>query len=152
METRRAVAWLAGLALFAVVSTAHALLPIQHWQTKSGARVYFVENHDLPIVDLSVDFPAGSVFDTREKSGLASMTNHLLRLGADGLSEDEIARRFADVGAQVGSRFDFDRGGMGLRTLSSAAERDQAIGLFLRILQRPEFPQAVLEREKVRVI
>jgi zinc protease len=138
--------------LFAAVSAAHALLPIQHWQTKSGARVYFVENHDLPILDLSVDFPAGSAFDTREKSGLAGLTNHLLRLGADGLSEDEIARRFADVGAQVGSRFDFDRGGMGLRTLSSAAEREQAIGLFLRILRRPEFPQSVLEREKVRLV
>ena len=31
---------------------AHALLPIQHWQTTSGARVYFVENHDLPMLDL----------------------------------------------------------------------------------------------------
>ena len=150
MAIERAAAWLVGLALLISVSAAHALLPIRHWQTKSGARVYFVENHDLPILDLAVDFPAGSGFDTREKSGLASMTNHLLRLGADGLSEDEIARRFADVGALVGPRFDSDRAGMGLRTLSSAAEREQAVGLLLRILHRPEFPQAVLEREKVR--
>lgn len=143
--------WLTGLALLlAAVAAVHAQLPIQHWQTPGGARVYFVENHDLPIIDLAVDFPAGSGFDTREKSGLASMTNHLLRLGADGLGEDEIARGFADVGAQVASRFDSDRGGLGLRTLSSAVERERALGLFLRILRRPEFPEAVLEREKVR--
>jgi zinc protease len=148
----RVVAWLSALALLFAVSAAHAILPIQHWQTKSGARVYFVENRDLPILDVAVDFPAGSAFDTREKSGLASMTNHLLRFGADGLSEDELARGFADVGAQFASRFDSDRGGVGLRTLSSAAEREQALGLLLRILRRPEFPQTVLEREKVRAV
>ena len=142
----------AALALLLSVAAAHAQLPIQHWQTKSGARVYFVENRDLPILDVTVDFPAGSGFDTREKSGLAGMTNHMLRLGADGFNEDEIARGFADVGAQVVSRFDADRGGLGVRTLSSATEREQALGLMLRILRRPEFPQAVLEREKVRAI
>src|SRR5687768_11531960 len=146
MVISRVKAWLVGLVLFVLASGAHAQLPIQHWQTKSGARVYLVENHDLPILDLVVDFPAGSGFDTPEKSGLASMTNHLLRLGADGLGEDDIARGFADVGAQVASRFDTDRGGLGLRTLSSAAERERALGLFLRILRRPEFPEAVLER------
>lgn len=152
MVSRRAAAWLAGLLTLAAAAAAQAQLPIQHWQTKNGVRVYFVENRDLPILDLAVDFPAGSGFDTPEKAGLASMTSHLLRLGADGLGEDEIARRFADVGAVVGSRFNIDRAGLGLRTLSNAAEREQALGLFLRILRRPEFPQPVLEREKVRVI
>ena len=50
-----------------MAAPAYALLPIQHWQTKNGARVYFVENRDLPMLDVSVDFPAGSAFDTREK-------------------------------------------------------------------------------------
>ena len=31
-----------------------ASLPIQYWQTSSGARVYFVENHDLPMLDINV--------------------------------------------------------------------------------------------------
>lgn len=145
-------AWLAGIVLLAAAFAAQAQLPIQHWQTKSGARVYFVENHDLPILDLTVDFPAGSGFDTREKGGVAAMTSHLMRLGADGLAEDAIARGFADVGAQVASRFDADRAGLGVRTLSTAKEREQAVDLFLRILRRPEFPDSVLEREKVRVI
>jgi len=135
-----------------VAAPALALLPIQHWQTKSGARVYFVENRDLPMLDVSVDFPAGSAFDTREKSGLASLTLSLLKLGAGGLSEDEIARRMADVGAQLGGHLDNDRAGISLRTLTSADEMKQALDLFARILQRPEFSAAVLEREKTRVI
>jgi zinc protease len=139
-------------ALLAVAHLAHAILPIQHWETQRGARVYFVENHDLPMLDVSVDFPAGSAFDTREKSGAASMTANLLRLGAGGLDENEISRRLADVGAQLSGRFDMDRAGAGVRTLSSAKERRQALEILARLLTQPEFRADILEREKVRVI
>ena len=138
--------------LLVAAAPAWAILPIQHWQTASGARVYFVENHDLPMLDLSVEFPAGAGYDRAEKSGAASMTNRLLRLGADGMSEDEIARRVADIGAQLGGRFDTDRAGLSLRTLSSTGERREALDIFARILRLPEFPSQVLEREKVRLI
>jgi zinc protease len=131
---------------------AHAILPIQHWQTSSGARVYFVENHDLPMLDLSVEFPAGAAHNRADKAGLAALTNRLLTAGAEGLSEDEIAQKMADAGAQFGGRFDTDRAGLGLRTLSSAKERRQALDIFGRVLRSPTFPQAVLEREKVRAI
>jgi len=135
-----------------VAVQAHAILPIQHWQTSNGARVYFVENRDLPMFDISVEFPAGAAYDTKEKSGAASMTSRLLRLGAGGMGENEIARKLGDVGAQLAPRFDTDRAGLALRTLSSAPERRQALDIFDRILQRPEFPETVLEREKVRLI
>ena len=74
------------------------------------------------MLDVSVDFPAGSAYDTREKSGVAALTQSLLKLGAGGLSEDEISRRMADAGAQFGGRVDSDRSGMSLRTLSSPDE------------------------------
>ena len=138
--------------LVLVALPAHALLPIQHWQTSSGARVFFVESRGLPMLDLSVHFPAGAGYDHPETSGVASMTNHMLQLGADGMSEDDISQRLADVGAQLGGRFSTDHAGLAVRTLSSAKERRQALDMFTRILSRPEFPQAVLEREKVRLI
>jgi zinc protease len=131
---------------------AHAGLPIQHWQSASGARVYFVENHDLPILDLSVTFPAGSAYDPAPKAGLAAMTQGLLALGAGGLSDDQISDRFADLGAMPGGDFDADRAGLKLRTLSSERERTAALDLFATLLQKPDFPQAVLEREKARAI
>lgn len=151
MRSKRAALWLVA-ALLLAAGSAHALLPIQHWQTKSGARVYFVENHDLPMLDLSVEFPAGAAFDSRQKSGAASMTQRLLQLGAEGMSEDEIARGFADVGAQLSGTFNTDRAGLSLRTLSSREERGQALAVFTRILQQPVFPEDVLEREKARLV
>jgi zinc protease len=130
---------------------ASAILPIQHWQTANGARVYFVENRDIPMLDVSIDFAAGSGFDRAEKPGVASMTNRLLRLGAEGMDEDDIARRTVDIGASVGGRFDSDRAGMSMRTLSSKAEREQALQVFTQVLHKPLFPEAVLEREKKRL-
>jgi len=152
MRNNRRLTWLAAAAALLLAAQAHAILPIQHWQAKSGARVYFVENRNLPMFDLSVEFPAGAGYDTREKSGAASMTSQLLRLGAGGMSEDEIARQLADVGAQLSPQFEADRAGLALRTLSGAAERRQALDIYARVLQQPEFPAAVLEREKVRLI
>ena len=131
---------------------ANATPKIQHWQAPSGARVYFVENHDLPMLDVAVDFPAGSGFDSAERSGLAGLTHGLLDLGAEGMSEDDIARRLADIGAQFGGTFDADRSNIALRTLSSRAERDEALAIMARVLQRPLFPEAVLAREKSRLI
>ena len=145
------VSWWAAVAAVAAMP-AQAILPIQHWQTPNGARVYFVENRDLPMLDVSVDFPAGASYDRPESAGLAAMTNRLLSAGADGMSEDEISRRMADVGAQHGGRIDTDRAGFVLRTLSSSRERRQALDVMARVLRSPTFPQAVLEREKVRLI
>jgi len=132
--------------------SAQALLPIQSWTTPSGARVLFVENHTLPMLDVSVDFPAGSGYDTKELSGRAGFTQSLLRLGAGGLSENELSQRIADVGARLGGRFDADRAGVDLRTLSSAREREAALDILVRVLQQPEFPEPVLAREKARAI
>jgi len=152
MAGKATILRLVALGLLLLAQVAHAILPIQRWETSNGARVYFVESPGLPILDVSVEFPAGSVFDTPSRSGLAAMTNRLMRLGADGLGEDEIARRLADVGAQLSSRFDNDRAGLTLRTLSSATERRQALRIFGSVLHKPEFPRAVLEREKTRTV
>ena len=145
-------AWIAGVAMLMLAQAASALLPIQTWQTSRGARVYFVENRDLPMLDVSVDFPAGLGFDTREKNGTASMTNNLLRLGAGGMDENAIALKLADVGAHYGGRFDTDRAGVGMRMLSSAREREASLDVLVRMLSQPEFPAQVLEREKSRLI
>jgi zinc protease len=138
--------------LMGFVLSAHATPKIQHWQAPSGAEVYFVENHDLPMLDVAVSFPAGSGFDTAEKSGLAGLTHGLLDLGAAGMSEDDIARKLADIGALLSGNLDADRSSIALRTLSSSIEREEALMIMARIMQRPVFSDSVLSREKARLI
>ncbi len=139
-------------ALCCISAIAYATPKIQHWQSASGAKVLFVEDHDIPMLDVAVSVPAGSSFDTAEKSGVAGLTHGMLDSGADGLSEDDISRGIADIGAQFGGSFDYDRSSVSLRTLSNAAERDKALDIMARVLQHPMFPESILAREKVRLI
>ena len=135
-----------------VSAQAQAGLKIQQWQTSNGSSVYFVENHDLPIIDISTAFYAGSARDDAAKPGVAAITRHLMTLGAAGLSEEKISQQMADIGAQLGGGIDDDKSSLSLRTLSSALERDKALALYMKILQKPDFPEDVLAREKSRVI
>ena len=139
-------------ALLCASAAALATPQIQHWQAPSGARVYFVENHDLPMLDVEVNFPAGSGFDVAGKVGVAHLAFGMLDLGSPDLSEDDIARKLADIGAQMGGQFDSDRSGLTLRTLSNATEREAALDILARCLQQPLFPEQVLAREKARLI
>ena len=138
------------LGLFVIPQLAHAILPIEHWRTSAGAKVYFVANRGLPMLDVSVDVPAGSAFDTPEKSGLAGMTSGLMRMGAAGMSEEDIDRRLADVGAVMSHRYDTDRAGLSLRTLSDPQRRNRALEVMTGVLSAPAFPAAIVERERAR--
>lgn len=144
--------WLAAVALMVCAQAAQAILPIEHWRTANGAKVYFVANRGLPMIDVSVEFPAGSGYDSAAKSGVAAMTNSLLRLGAGGMDEEEIAIRLADVGAALSSRFEHDRAGLALRSLSDPRMRGPALEVMSLLLSAPVFPSGVLERERERVV
>ncbi|MDA7842831.1 insulinase family protein [Methylophilaceae bacterium] len=131
-------------------SFASADLNIQNWKTLNGTQVYFVENHSLPVVDVNIMFSAGSVRDSKETNGVASMTNHLMFSGSAGLSEQELMNSFADIGAQVGSNFNRDQSSFSLRTLSE--EKSKAIQLFKVVLQKPNFDREILDREAKRYV
>lgn len=133
-----------------VTFSSHAAVKIEHWQTSAGSRVYFVENHDLPILDMNVGFPAGSARNNKDTAGLAVVTLHMMGLGAAGMNEEEITNAFADIGAEKGGSLDADQASFSLRTLTS--EKDKALTVFNKILHQPDFPQAVLAREKARMI
>jgi zinc protease len=140
------------IASLAFTTFAHAALNIQQWKTSQGSEVYFVENHDLPIVDVSTNFYAGSARDTQAKSGLAGITRYMMTLGAAGMTDETIAKQMADIGANLGGSLDADRAAFKLRTLSSSREQAKALEIYIKILQKPDFPEAVLAREKSRII
>ena len=135
-----------------LATVAQAGVRIESWQAPSGARVYFAEVHDLPILDVAIDFRAGSIYDPPGKAGLAGLTHGLLDAGAGGLGEEEIAARFSDIAAHLSGSVDGDRAGLSLRTLSSAGEREAALELLQKILTRPDFVDAALQRERARLV
>lgn len=140
------------LATAAVAFAAEAGVKIEHWVAPSGARVYFVETHALPILDVQVDFAAGSAFDPPGKSGVSSLTRGLLDSGAGAMDEEQIAGRVVDLGMRLSGSGDHDRAGLAVRTLSSPAERDGSLELMRTLLTQPTYPEAPFAREKTRTI
>ena len=133
---------------------------IQYWLAPSGAKVYFVETRSLPILDVQIDFAAGSARDPADKSGVASLTSGLLEAGvkaldaadATAMDEEQISARLVDLGAHLTSASDHDRASLVLRTLSSAEEKTAALALMRAVLSAPTFPESVLAREKTRTV
>ena len=64
-----------------VHTSAQAVIPIQHWTQASGAQVYLVESPAIAMVDVQLDFDAGSRRDPPGQAGLASLTASLLEKG-----------------------------------------------------------------------
>jgi len=123
---------------------------IERWQTTAGTRVLFVADHSLPIIDLQLDFAAGTAREPVGREGVAGLTRALIDLGADGMDETEIASRLADIGARLSGGVDLDRTSLTLRTLSMADKRAPAFELLRAIVAAPTFPAAAFEREKAR--
>ena len=145
------------VALFVCTSLlpniAQAILPIEHWTTTQGTRVYLVATHAVAMLDIRIDFDAGARFDPAEKSGLASLTADALNAGipanAQQPARDEgmIADSFADIGAIYTASADMDRSSLRVRTLSAPMQRDQAVELLHDLLQQPAFPEKVIQRK-----
>lgn len=137
--------FLLSVASLPVFANSKPVLPIQHWQTKNGAQVYFVESKQLPMVDIEIVFNAGSARDGSQL-GIAQLTNSMLNEGTKTLDADQIARRFDQVGAQYGASIDRDKATVKLRSLIEPKFLVPALETFADILSNTSFPQNALQR------
>jgi len=128
-----------------------AELNIQSWQINNGARAYFVESHDLPVVDIRVVFDAGAVREG-QKYGLAAMTNALMPAGTKNYSEDELAAAFENNGAEFSNTSLRDMSVFTLRSLSDAEKLTPATDALADMLINPIFPPAAFDRDLKRAL
>lgn len=148
---------LAFLASILAVAGAHAALPIQSWTQPGGARVWLIESHGLPMVDVQLDFDAGGRRDPADKPGLASITAGMTskgltaRNGAPALDENQLSEAWADLGAGFGGSAGTDRMSFTLRSLTYPDLLPKAVQLAARQLSEPSFPEDVWLRERERM-
>lgn len=135
-----------------------AAIPIQHWTQPNGAKVYLVESPAIAMLDVQIDFDAGSRRDPEARAGLADVTASLLTSGVaavDGrpaLDENQIGEAWADLGAQFGSSANSDRMSFALRTLTEPELLNKAVALAARQIGEPSFPENVWLRDRQKVI
>ncbi|MDO8704017.1 MAG: pitrilysin family protein [Sulfuricaulis sp.] len=139
-------------SLFLVSANIFAGPKIQHWTLANGAQVYFVETHELPMLQIRAVFDAGSSRDPAAAAGLAQLTSAMLDEGTDKLSTNDIASRFEGLGAEFGAGVDRDMASVNLRSLSDADLLNPALDLYASLLARPAFPEVSLERQRAQAL
>lgn len=147
-------AWL-GLMFCGV--PAWAAIPIQHWTQASGAQVFLVESPSIPMLDVQIDFDAGSRRDPADQAGLASVTAAIAGKGVvaargqAALDENQLGEAWADLAASFGASAGNDRMSFSLRTLTDPALLPRVVQLAARQLGQPSWPEAVWQRERERL-
>ena len=143
---------------FGLVSVpAQAAIAIQRWTQPGGAKVYLVESPAIAMVDLQVDFDAGSRRDPAAQAGLASVTASMLdkgvraEKGEAALDENALSEAWADLGAQFGASAAADRLSFSLRSLTEPDLLQKAVALAAREIAEPAFPDAIWQRERQRI-
>ncbi len=131
--------------------TLYASPDIESWQTDNGGRVYYVYTPELPMVDIQVIFDAGAARDAT-KSGLALLTNAMLNEGAAGMTADQIAAAFDDVGAQFGNTSQRDMAVLSMRSLTADNALKPALAVFGKVLAQPDFPPTSFQRIQKQIL
>lgn len=130
-------------------------MPIEHWTQRTGAQVFLVSSQAIPMLDVQVDFDAGSRRDPADQAGLASVTADMVskgvRAAGDGavaLDENALGEAWADLGASFSVQAGNDRMSFALRTLTYPDLLPRAVQLAARQMADPAFPADVWLREQ----
>ena len=159
---------LLGSLLCILPAMALALQPIEHARLDERLEVYWVLDHALPMVDIQIDFDAGSRFDPPGRSGLSGATAQMLSKGVLGeggkslahakddskaarlppLDENAVGQAWADLGAIFAASSSDDRLSVYLRSLVKRDILDKAVELGSRQIGAPAFDATIWRRER----
>lgn len=113
----------------------------------NGITVLVVENHQLPIVAMSIVVPgSGTAFDPVAKPGTAAFAADMLDEGAGGLSAIQIADEQDRLGAEITIGTQPDTARIAVTTLTKTLV--PTIELVAKIIMRPAFDPAEFQRVK----
>ena len=115
---------------------------------KNGLKIFILEDHSLPLLDISVRVNIGSYLEPSDKIGLSDIVGDQLREGGtEKWTPDELDEELESTGASVETYGDITFSHLGLNMLSS--QKEQAIELVDQILRHPRFDQDRLDQSMV---
>lgn len=116
---------------------------------KNGAQVLVVENHEQPVVSISIQIRgAGMTSDSDAKPGVASITATLLDAGTQSRTSRQIAETVEGLGANVSTTAAQDWATINATMLKS--DVDAVLQIVGDILLNPTFPADEVETERKR--
>jgi zinc protease len=134
-------------ALLMLCTSAQAALPLTHFTTTQGTPVVFYQAQEVPILDISVAFYAGSAYEGAH-FGLSALIAELIDQGNAGKTADKIANQFAEVGAQFSTQSERDYIALHVRTLNHEQALTQTTQTLTEVLGKPDFPEVAVKQKK----
>jgi zinc protease len=121
---------------------------VQTSRLANGLRVYLIERHTLPLVNLALAATGGSSADPSGKSGLASLAVNLMTEGTASRDSFRIAEELEALGASVTGASSVDATTLRLRALKG--QLAPSLEVFADIALHPSFTPAMLELARGR--
>jgi zinc protease len=124
--------------------------PFQEELLPSGMRLVLIENHEQPVVSVTLSFRAGDIYDPEGKEGLADLTGELLTKGTASRTADRIAAQIEGVGGSLSASSDADFLTVATDVLSDHA--DLAFELLGDVTRHATYPADELELARTRAL
>jgi zinc protease len=113
----------------------------------NGLVVFLLEDHDFPLCDARALVRVGSIYEPKEKVGLAGITGEVMRTGGSvAMPGDSLDRRLEGLGASVEIGLGDTDGSASVSTLSD--DFDEGLRILADLLRRPAFPAEKIDLAK----
>lgn len=115
---------------------------------KNGMTIYVVEDHRLPIAEVSLVMKGGSSLDPKTQAGLHHLTALMAKEGTKGMTALELAEGFSNLGtdARLAVTKDFSS----ITTSVMSTKVDDVIPLIAAMAKEPRFAQDDFDRVKLQ--
>ena len=115
----------------------------------NGLTVSLMEQHDVPIISVSVVLPAGAIYDN-DKAGLASLTAVFLKHGTKNFPKTKLDEELDFLGANVETYATKEYAGLS----SNFASKDKVkvLNIIKELILNPVFDATEFEKEKSRLL
>jgi zinc protease len=127
-------------------------VPIQQAERSempNGIVVFLLEDHELPLIDVTVRIRTGSRYEPADKTGLANMTATVMRTGGAGERTGEEVDLFVENrGAFLSSSMGTSVATAGMSVL--AENFDEVLAVLADMLRAPRFEPDKIEEAKVQ--
>ncbi|MEO6287140.1 MAG: pitrilysin family protein [Dyadobacter sp.] len=121
----------------------------EKFKLKNGLTIYLMEQHEVPLINVSAVFDAGSINDG-DRYGLASITADALLFGTEKYTKPQIEEMTDFVGASINTYAGKDMAGI----TSSFAVKDQEklFDIIQQVLMHPVFDKTEFDKHKQRTV
>ncbi len=127
------------LLILSVPLSLEAALRPERQVLDNGMVLIVMEKHALPMVNVSLSFKAGSIYDPPGMEGLANITNNGLSMGTKKRNLTQISQEIDFVGGMLSNTTGSDFAQLNLKIL----KKDISVGfdILSDILLNPTFPE-----------